>query len=441
MTVPAWRFHTGQWTAWRSPKRFKVVVAGRRWGKSELSVRWLLAGAMDDHLRGEGGVSWVVTPTYDMGRPLWRKFLKTAPAGWITSTVGTANSPGAIEIGTSRIEFRSGDHPERLVGEGLRRVALDECGTLKNQLWQESILPTLMDHSAPAILTGTPKLSTGHFFFAGYLRGLKGDDPLYGTFGGPTTENPWIPVDEVQRMREEMPSRLFEQEVLARFQTLEGMVFRNIEACLMAAYSSAATVSIGVDLARRADWTVIVGMDVFGRVTFLDRFKHVPWPVQEERILAWAERATKAAGKRPKVVVDMTGVGDPVVQHLERKGLRVEPYLFTNQSKMALVDNLSIAFERGAVGLPPDEPVLVSELRAFSYETTAAGRTKLSAPAGLHDDCVFALAMALWGVRRAGDLGITIPGVEAEAGPASIEAHPEEVVENEEYLQNPDLWT
>jgi hypothetical protein len=395
--------HSNQLKVINSTARFRVIVAGRRWGKSEAAARFALLGARRDQDRGvRGGVTWVILPTYDMARPFWGKMISTAPEGWITNTIGTQHAPNTIYLDDQRIEFKSGDHPERLVGEGLRRVILDECGALKNALWEESILPTLMDHSGDALLTGTPKLSQGHFFYKLYSRGLDDLDDEVQTFGGPTSENPWIKVSEFERMRREMPKRKFEQEVLGRFQMGDGMVFRDVEECV-GPFAPGPTVSIGIDLARRADFTVLTGMNKKGQVTFLDRWRHVPWPVQEERIVA----AAKREGRRPKCIIDSTGVGDPVVQHLEKKGLRVTPYLFTNKSKEKLVDGLVVAFESSEITIPQDDD-LIRELQQFAYVTSPSGNTIYNAPEGAHDDMVYSLGMALSGIHRAGDTGITI---------------------------------
>ncbi len=410
-TTTAWKFHTLQYQAWSSAAKTKVLCVGRRAGKSELLARWALAGAMDDHLRGIAGITWVILPTYQMARPLFRKFLQAAPPGWITKTIGTETMPDMLQVGRARIEFKSGDHPERLVGEGLRRVVMDEAGLFKARLYSESILPALMDHDAPVLLAGTPKGK--NWFYRLYAEGLDKASPGVATFKGPSSVNPFLPKGAIEKMRARMTERLFRQEVLAHFLDDDGAVFRTVGQCILPGgeYSKLPTVAIGVDLARKRDFTVIIGVDRQRRVTFLDRFRTMPWPQQKTRIRAAYEKLGK-----PKALIDATGVGDPVVQDLQQGGMiRARGFIFTPSSKAEIVEGLALEMEQGRVGLP-DEPVLINELKAFEYTTTKGGLVRYGAPDGMkddeeeyiHDDTVMSLALAVRCARTAGDSGVTI---------------------------------
>lgn len=428
---PQWTFHGEQYRAWASKKRTKVVVAGRRWGKSEWAVRSVLSLARDYQLRGEDGVIWVVTPTLNMARPLWRKFIRTALPGWITHVSGSDKLPDMLCMGDVRLEFKSGDHPERLVGEGLIAVMIDECGIIKEKVYTESIMPALMDHSAPAFLTGTPKGK--NWFYRLYIRGLDPLDPEVETFGGPSSQNPFMKPSETERLRAEMLPRLFRQEVLAQFLDDEGAVFRGIRDCI-GPLSTNPTVAYGVDLARKTDYTVVFGIDADGRVTYFDRFHNILWPLQKDRLIARNEAHN---GRRPKWVVDATGVGDPITQDLARAGLRVEPFVFTPRSKVELIDALAIAFEQKRIVIP-EEPVVLNELESFEFEIMPGGNTRYSAPEGLHDDCVCALALAWKGIYRSGDPGVTI----GEPEPTAVtppEQFPLELLENPLW-SDPDNW-
>jgi hypothetical protein len=403
-----WQFHSEQLKAWQSAARTKVIVAGRRWGKSQLMVQWALAGAMDDNLRGIPGITWVILPTFNMARPLWRKFMKLAPPGWITHASGGEKNFDYFALGNARIEFKSGDHPERLVGEGLCRVVMDECGEMKESVYNESIIPALMDHSAPAMLGGTPK--GRNWFYKQYMAGLDPEVADISTFGGPTLQNPWIKPAEVERARAVMATRLFNQEILAHFLDDDGAVFRGVRACLMPGgkYSTLRTVAIGVDLARKSDFTVLIGLDAYNRVTFMDRFSKglsgigPDWPLQKLRIKAAYEKYG-----RPRMLIDATGAGDPVVQDLQRDGLaRAQGFIFTPQSKAEIIEALSLGIEQRRLGLP-DEPVLVNELESYEFTTSRVGNVRYSAPANEHDDCVCALALAYKAAKRAGDSGVS----------------------------------
>lgn len=369
---------------------------------------WVCQKAMDARVRGHHGTIWIVYPTYAIARVAWRKFRKLAPDGWITQYIGTDLQPQAIRFGPNvTVEFKSGVAPGTLVGEGLLAVWIDECGEVKERVWTESLRPTLIDYAAPALLTGTPK---GHnWFWRMFMRGWSPeftDTISYGLGsdqGMPSWENPWLKREEVEGLAREMSSRLYQQEIEAKFLADEGAVFRLSRVREKGLrYSTEKTVVLGVDLARREDFTVIVGMDRDCAVTYFDRFKDIDWPLQKARIAKVWEQLGK-----PPIVMDATGVGDPIVQDLQVQGIFIDPYMFTQRSKHQLIEGLSIACDAADLTLP-DEPVLLHELEAFDAEILPSGRIRFRAPEGEHDDCVMALALARYGAARYADIGISI---------------------------------
>jgi hypothetical protein len=402
-----WKLHKNQKRALYSKTRFTLVAAGRRWGKSDVAVRWILRRGMDARLASLDGIIWIIYPTYKVARVAWRKFKKLAPPGWVTNYTGTDLHPEAIKMGNITIEFQSGMKPETLVGEGLLAAWIDECGEIKERVWAESIRPTLMDFKAPALMTGTPK--GRNWFYKMYARGWEEESRGILSVGTDSAQgcrshdNPYVPLDEIEDIARDLTARAYQQEILARFLSAEGAVFR-VDRIRDKGLrlSEKETVALGVDLARRKDFTVLVGMDADFAVTFYDRFKDIDWPLQRRRI-----KATWEALDRPALVMDSTGVGDPVVQEMQADGVPVEPYYFTGTSKRALVEQLTLACDDAALTLP-DEPTLLNELESFDMTQLPSGNIRYSAPEGQHDDCVMALGLALYGASRYGDLGITL---------------------------------
>ena len=152
----------------------------------------------------------------------------------------------------------------------------------------------------------------------------------------------------------------------------------------------------GLDLARVGDYTVLVVMNKQREVVFVDRFSRLDWSLQVGRILAGADRYRHA-----EILVDSTGAGEPVFESLREAGCNVHPYPFTVKSKAALVNNLSLLLEKREIVLPRADlwPEGIEELDAFEYSVTDNGSVRTSAPSGMHDDCVVALALAAWQVR------------------------------------------
>jgi hypothetical protein len=96
-------------------------------------------------------------------------------------------------------------------------------------------------------------------------------------------------------------------------------------------------------------------------------------------------------GETP-ALVDSTGVGDAIVEGLQKQCPGVEGFKFTAPSKQQLMEQLAVAIQQGEVAFP-DGPISM-ELEQFEYQYTRAG-VRYAAPEGLHDDCVCALALAV----------------------------------------------
>jgi hypothetical protein len=408
--------HEYQGRVLASNKRVVIFPAGRRAGKSEVAALWCLLHAGRAAFAGQTGVVWCVFPVYRLARIGWRKVLALAPSGWVTGTIGTESSPDSINIlGRVTLEFRSTEQPERLVGEGVLALWLDECGAIPERAWMESLRPTLIDHAAPALLTGSPKGSG--WFRDMYLRGWNQQEfPEYESVGLSTSQgipsfaNPWIPREEVDDLAREMPERVYQQEILARFISSEGEVFKVDRVVANGLrYSKKRTVALGVDLARTTDFTVLTGMDADFNVTYWERFREVDWPLQRAKIANVVRQLDY-----PMVVIDATGVGDPVSQELMREGIKLEAFVFTPKTKLPLIERLIIGFDSAALTLP-DEPILLAELLQFSYKVTNGGYVKYGAPDKKHDDCVMSLALAFYGANRYADSGITLGGPREEA--------------------------
>ena len=113
-----------------------------------------------------------------------------------------------------------------------------------------------------------------------------------------------------------------------------------------------------------------------------------------------AERVGELARKYSTyVLLDSTGLGDPVYDMLLARGTPAYPYVFTSRSKEMLIQNLSIDIQSKSISFP-DIPVLRYELGAYQYTLGPTGRLTYSAPEGDHDDCVISLALADWAARH-----------------------------------------
>jgi hypothetical protein len=363
------------------PARFKTAMLGRRTGKTVLGMRWLCDGA----LAGEP-VAWFA-PGYKYAAEVWREFVSRL--GPIVKTKNEQEkrlelvTGGVLDLWTL-----DGEDPAR--GRKYKRVVVDEAGIVMDLMlkWQESIRPTLTDLAGEAMFLGTPK-GRRHGFVQLFNRGLDGNDPSWQSFRFATSENPYIPPEEIDAARRELPLEVFRQEYEA-IPTDDGANPFGLDAvrATIAPLSRQAPVVYGLDVARAMDFTVLIGLDAWGRTCYLERWQ-MPWAVTKERVKA-------VVGDVP-VVGDATGVGDAIMADLQLAGLNITPFIFSQPSKLRLMQRLVAAFQSKSIRIP--DGWLVAELESFEFNYTASG-VKYEAPSGHHDDGVMALGLALHGWDR-----------------------------------------
>jgi phage FluMu gp28-like protein len=249
-----------------------------------------------------------------------------AAVGWRMLKRLAVQIPGAqmrevdrlIEFpGGGIVQIRSADNPDSLRGESLDRLVMDEAAFMREEAWTEALRPTLSDRRGRAVFISTPK--GRNWFWRAWQLG-QGADPDWCSWQFPTTANPHIDPAEVAAARRNLPERIFAQEYLAEFIEDGGGVFRRVmEAAVVEEQPHAIQgheYVMGVDLARKIDFTVCVVLDISvspARMVAIDRFNQIDWNIQIQRIRALAERFQVA-----RIMVDQTGVGDPIVQQLQR---------------------------------------------------------------------------------------------------------------------------
>lgn len=203
----------------QSPARFKAVSAGRRFGKSVMSVIAAVEGhGPDRQLRGavNGGAVWLILPTFGMASDCWR-MLKSACGGALT-----AKSEQALRIdlpGGGSLTVKSADQPDNLRGSGLSGVVIDEASYVAPQLWGEVIHPALADQKGWALIISTPK---GFDHFHELWRSFR-DRTDGEAWQLPTSANSVIAPEEIAAAGEELPSVTFSQEFEAQFISASGL--------------------------------------------------------------------------------------------------------------------------------------------------------------------------------------------------------------------------
>lgn len=389
--------HPGQSEVHRHPARFKVLSAGRRWGKTRLGVHECLEVAF------RGGRAWWVAPSYKMGVVGWRPLRMMG--GKIGAEVRMVDRQILLPNG-GEVTVRSADDPNSLRGEGLDFVVLDECAYMNEVAWSEALRPALSDRQGSAMFISTPK--GRNWFWRRYQEGLQGGEWMSWTF--PTESNPHIAQEEIEAARLSLPENIFRQEYLAEFLENSGAVFRNVYDAATAskeANHQGHSLFMGVDWGKQNDFTAIVCVcSECRQMVFIDRFNQIDYAFQRKRLHDLVHR-----WKPYGVLPERNSMGEPIIEELQREGMSIlpgpdgKPGFFTSATtKPQLIEDLALVIERGELQLL-DNPVLLGELLAYERTTSKSGRPSYNAPEGMHDDTVMALALA-WNAAGRGGMNL-----------------------------------
>ena len=208
--------HPAQLQIFNSKKRFKIVAAGRRFGKSYLSAWLLLINA----IQSESKDVFYVAPTFQQAKDIMWGMLKDLGKDLIASA--HENTAVLTLVNGRKIYLKGSDRPDTLRGIGLAYVVLDEYASMKPVVWEQIIRPTLADVQGGALFIGTPA-GKNHFFDL-YKDALEDDD--WDSFQFTSTDNPFLPSEEIEASRKSMSSMSFRQEFEASFETFSGGIFK-----------------------------------------------------------------------------------------------------------------------------------------------------------------------------------------------------------------------
>jgi hypothetical protein len=385
-TVP----HDCQLQILETSARFKVIAAGRRFGKTETG-KLLMMQAL---YRKPDGIAWWIAPTYGMAAQVWHDLANSL--AHLETRISAAQR--RIDLpGGGHIAVRSAHNPDRLRGAGLDYAVLDEAAYMSASLWPEVVRPMLLERRGGAAFLSTPY---GHnHFWELYKQGLDLDQPEWASFQFPSAANDLIDRAEIEALRAITPDLVYRAEYLAEFVDHMGAVFRNIDAVLTAPPDTQPDLSrrvvIGVDWGRDSDYTVCVALDADScRMLAIDRFNGLSWAASRARVAQMSHRWNASA-----VWAESNSIGQPNIEALQAEGIPVRPFMTTSRSKQNLIDALAVAIERGGIALVPD-PVLLAELKSYRLHALPGGGYRYAAPSGAHDDTVIALALAYHGARQ-----------------------------------------
>ena len=213
--ISGYRPHAEQVRIHANNARFRVVVAGRRWGKSLLAAKEAEVMILAPDTRG-----WIVSRTYQLGDKVFREIYSDLIMKFGIETVRRNYSlkGGSMYLEFpwgSSVEVKSADHPDSLLGEGLDWLIFDECAACAGNIWEQYLRPTLSDRQGWAIFISTPR--GYNWFYDLYMRGQDVNHHDWSSWRFPTSGNVFIPGDEIEAARKTLPKGTFRQEYGAEF--------------------------------------------------------------------------------------------------------------------------------------------------------------------------------------------------------------------------------
>jgi len=209
-----------QTVIFKASERFRVCVAGRRFGKTFLSTAEILNAA----LAGNDKNVWYVAPTYKAAKEIaWEMLIKGIPQEYIQKT--NESSLTLRLLNGSVISLKGAEKPDNLRGRALDFCVLDEFADMRKEAWYEVIRPSLSDRQGSALFIGTPK-GRNHFY---ELWGKGLDDDGWASFQFTTLEGGHVPAEEITAARNDLDQRTFDQEYQAQFVNYAGIIYYAFE--------------------------------------------------------------------------------------------------------------------------------------------------------------------------------------------------------------------
>jgi predicted phage terminase large subunit-like protein len=397
--------HPGQVEVLNDPARFKVLRAGRRWRKSGLGVIQAFTGyqGTDRWMKGAlqgGDIGWWVpsmTARYIVAD--WEPI--RAIAGQIPGhRVEEANHRVILPTGGS-IMMLTGDNVDSGRGLGLDGAVLDEASLLQEQLWTETIRPTLIDKRGWGLFLFTPK-------GLNWMHGIDQDAQVrkdWRAFHFQSRDNPFLDPEELESLVEGMSTLVRRQEIEAEFVTYgAGMFYRewirywwpgqdgrgkpvynlgDANAVPAATCKRFATVDLAWSLEERADYTVISSWALTPQrhLILLDVIRdHIEGPDIVKKMRQAFERFQLGFFLVERATRQLS-----IFQEAKRNGLPVRE-VRADKDKQARALPVTAFMENGQVWFP--RPAQVPVMDACEAEL-------LAFPVGEHDDFVDTLAYAV----------------------------------------------
>ena len=388
-----------------APERYSVVEASTKSGKTVGCIAWLFEQAA---LYGKRGRNyWWVAPVSDVANIAFTR-MKAAIPRQLYTTNETHHT--IMLINGATIWFKGSERPDLLYGEDVYAVVIDEASRVKEAAWT-AIRSTLTATKGHARIIGNVRGKHNWAYRLARLAEQGAPNMAYFRLTAHDAVEAGIFDDaELADAKRTMTPEAYQELYFAEAADDGSNPFGwdAITACTVPRDTWDADLKahpfkalcFGTDFGRAQDYTVSIPLDKNYRVGPWVRFKQ-PWQETKADV-------TRHIGATP-AWGDSTGVGDAVVEDLQRGGCPMIGVPFSQPMKQQLMERLRAAIQLRKLKIP--EGPITEELEQFEYTYIGGdhGRVRYSAPEGLHDDCVMALALAVYGRDQFGEFAEPVP--------------------------------
>jgi len=381
--------------------RFKVLVWHRKAHKTTLAINELFRWAA-----AVKGTYWYVAPLLGQAKKII----------WQDPEMGAKYCPPDIwdkkNSSETYITFPNGsvvyimgaDNPDSLRGPNPRGVVLDEYDDMKPQVWSGIVQPIMAANpNGWTWFVGTPKGQRDlyrKFQYAEQEMREKGEKSDWFCSRLKASDSGIISKEGLEAIKRDpgTPEDVYKSEYEVEFIEGAGTFFKGLanvlyepDACKdKLKIHPKKRYQIGIDWAKVNDFTVITAIDLTNfYVLPQESFNQIDYNLQQAR----AETAYLKYNKA-RVQMDGTGIGTPIFDSLSRSIPRLEQYVFTEQSRKDLLENLKLKIDTRTIRIPND-PELRAQLDSFQYYLTPGGKFRIQCGDNQHDDRVMSLALAV----------------------------------------------
>lgn len=364
--------------------RFRVVICGRRFGKTTLAVQEMIANALSGN---ERKVAYIA-PTYQQARDIAWQELKRG-----VQNIATNINESRLEItvktikeGTSTLYLRGWEAIESLRGNRFDFLVLDEVASYRGFWvgWHEVLRPTLTDTKGQALFIGTPK-GFNHFYD---LYNVQDED--YKSFHFTSYDNPHIPSEEIDKAKEEITEDRFAQEYLADFRKTEGLVYKEFDRTRHLVGegvlpNSVSDTILGIDFGYTNPSAILcIKTDTDSHYWVTSEFYKTKQTTEQIAEYAKQFNATKV-------------YPDPAepdrIEILKRSGLNCRE---VSKDIVAGVDHVRELFKQNRIHIHQDCKNLIYELETYRYPDKRPDQNESEKPVKENDHLLDALRYALY---------------------------------------------